>query len=326
MLSLMTTWHTEAQLIEEYEHTTAYSLSKKNYLKAQLLGRAIEAKQSEDRALKVVDDAGNLHERREQRRFLPQCYASASFLLALVPTEQIVALPKGFRSSTLFPSPLLDEISFEYSPAQTELLCSLKPDIAFVSSYSQPTAFLHRGIELFIVTKMGSLEEIEKMLVKVGSICGKADRAELLALFMRAAVCALNNRLLLAQCSSEGVLYLNHFSKFSIPKKRTLTGDLLDRLGINQGIVEAGVNCWLTPITHEKIVQINPRAIIVSALQAQELRLFLLTHPTFQGVEAVRENRIYTLDANTQGQSSQFSLLAYYDIVSTLLEIQCACL
>lgn len=334
MVSLMAEWDTEARLLAACEANNAQRLPGNKYLKAQLLGRRIQAREQgidtteyPPRFYETEDDAGALHESRRRERFLPQTYVAASFLLALTEPEQIIALPKGLRDlHSLYPSELLERIPLDCGPYQTESLVKLRPDIAFVAPYSMPTtrqALASQGIELFTISNINTLEEIQDALLKVGDVSGRPEEAELLALFMEAAICALDNRLLYAQKERRDVLYLNYFSKFSAPTQHTLTGSLLHRLNINQfAHLKASSNHWQIPLENEKIARLQPQAIILSAGNGNELKSLLLNHPAFRDVPAIKTGQIFAVEATVQDSSSQFAVLAYYDLVNALLEVQ----
>ncbi|MDP1835843.1 MAG: ABC transporter substrate-binding protein [Chlamydiales bacterium] len=333
MISLMAQWDTEARLLAFCEASNSQRLSSNKYLKAQLLGRRIQAREQgidtteyPTRFNETADDAGAFHDSRRRERFLPQTYVAASFLLALTEPEQIVALPKGLRDlHNLYPAELLDRIPLDCGPYQTESLLKLRPDIAFIAPYSMPAtrqALANQGIELFTISNINTLEEIQDALLKVGDVSGRPEEAELLALFMEAAICALDNRLLYAEKKKKDVLYLNYYSKFAAPTDHTLAGSLLHRLGINQfAHLKASSNHWQIPLENERIARLQPQAIILSASNGTELKSLVMNHPAFRDVPAIKTGQIFAVDASIQDSSSQFAILAYYDLVNALLEV-----
>lgn len=336
MLSLMAEWDTEAQLLALVDQNVQ-RLPASKYLRGQLIGRQMQARgkgsalETPPELTTVVDDAGSaLSLTTDRTRFLPQTYVAASFLIALSPPEQIVALPKGFREQTqVIPAAYANRVLMDIGPYQTELLAQYKPQLAFVAPYTLPAtrqALLGLGAELFVIDRVDTIETIQSSLKRVGQAVGRAEEAELLALFMEAALCALDNRLNNA-CpyrSNErpDTLYLNYYAKFSAPTCRTLTGHLLGRLGLNTfpALAKASEDSWQISLEVEKIVEINPKAIILSSTHEASLKTMVLQHPALQQVSAVRNGRVYTVDEIVQDSPSQFAVLAYYDLVKVLID------
>jgi iron complex transport system substrate-binding protein len=333
MISLMAEWDTEARLLTTCVNSDIQRLPNDKYLKAQLLGRRIQARKYgvettpyPEQFYDISDDAGIIHKTKQRERFLPQTYVAASFLLALTDPQQIVALPRGFRDlNEMFPKELLNRIPVDCGAYQTETLLKLSPDLAFVAPYSMPSTrqvLAEQGVELFTISNINTLEEVQDALIRVGEIAGKPEEAELLSLFMEAAVYALDNRLLVAPKRHWEVLYLNHFSKFSVPTRHTLMGSILSRLRINDfPLFNFSERRWQIPVEHEKLVRLNPQAIILSATSGTELKDLLMQHPAFRNIPAVKKGQIFTLAACVQDSPSQFAVLAYYDIVNALLEV-----
>lgn len=338
MLTLIAEWDTEAQLLAACNNIEPQRLANADYLQAQLLGRLILARSRGltterpflPRPRAVDDDTGRrLSLDKQYRRFLPQTYISASFLLTLSPPDAIVALPKGLRDHTqIYPTGILDSVPLDCSPYHTEVLYRARPDVAFVAPYTLPAtrqALLDKGIELFTISRVNSFEEVEESLLKVGDVTDSSDEAQLLSYFMQAAICALNNRLIeanLYDSSNHDILYLNYYTRFSTPTSKTLTGSMFQRLGINRFslLEEQREQHWQIPLEQERIVHLNPKAIILSAVNAAEVRDYIMNNPAFQQVSAVQHNNIFTVDPVVQDFSSQFAVLAYYDLVKSLLE------
>ncbi len=339
MASLIAEWDAEAQLLAAVGHEKIQRLPNDTFLRAQYLGRKLRSRldgmcrEGSQEVTTVFDDRGNSIEPSEApRRFLPQTYVAASFLLALAAPEQIVAVPSGMRRLTqLYPSELMDNISLDVSPYNTERLFREEPDVAFVAHYSQPStleALRSQGIELFTLSHVDSFEEIQDALMRVGHVAGKPEEAELLTLFMEASFCALDNRLAVAQIDASSrnasdVLYLNHFTHFSAPSLQTFTGKLLQQLGINKlpMSLPGAEHQWQIPLYQEHIVRFRPKAIVLSTAESDILRERMLNNPAFRDVPAVQNKRIYTVDADVQDSPTQFSVLAYYDLVHTVLEL-----
>ncbi len=98
-------WDADAVLLEVAGAKNMRRLSSRQILKSHYLARKIEAN----------INTGSQH------KFLPQTYASATFLLTLLQPEAIAALPAGFRNDTrLFPRELTDRIPFNLDRFEME--------------------------------------------------------------------------------------------------------------------------------------------------------------------------------------------------------------
>jgi iron complex transport system substrate-binding protein len=85
-------------------------LTRQKFLLSQMLSRKIAARSSKN------DPAQKL-------KFLPQTYVSASFLMAFVPSSQIVAIPKGLRKLTqIYPHSVMELIPYDIDRYHTEIL------------------------------------------------------------------------------------------------------------------------------------------------------------------------------------------------------------
>ena len=242
MAGLIAEWEAEAELLQQSKLAHPLRLTRAQFLRAQALSHKIRRRRSglQDMSIEVSCDQERLETSRGIQRYLPQTYVAASFLLALTSPEEIVALPHDMRQMTqLYPKELLDPIKLDLTPYNTERLWQARPSIAFVASYSHPStcsALRQQGIELCTLSEVNSIEQVQAALLQVGDKIDRKEEAELLSLFMEAALCALDNRLLLHQQTKsklENVLYVNYFSYFTAPSQRTLTGKLLKRLNIN---------------------------------------------------------------------------------------------
>jgi len=331
MAGLIAEWDAEAELLEQSEVTHARRLPKDQFLRAQTLTHRIRRRHSglTDPYLADPRLVSQTKQDSPSPQYLPQTYVAASFLLALTSPDQIMALPSEMRRITqLYPSELTRQIKLALSPYNTQRLWEARPAVAFIASYSQPAtcaALRQQGIELCTLSDVTSIEQVQSALLQVGSKVGREEEAELLALFMDAALCALDNRLMLHQQTApevENVLYVNYYSSFTAPSQRTLTGKLLKRLRINElaPLQAQGHSDWQIPLTQEQLQRCEPDRILLSCAQSSWLRHQLLTNPSMHSLPAVRNGRIYALDPEVQNSPSQFAILAYFDLVHSLMQ------
>jgi iron complex transport system substrate-binding protein len=307
ILSLLQEWQVDADLLEMSGRKSVKTLSKEKYLKALSIGRELA-----------------VSEESLKGRFLPQTYAAASILLAICPLETIVAIPKGVRDLThLYPKSLTNKIPLNAERDFSEKLYLKKPTLAFVSNYSHPatlTALKEQGINLLTLSSLETLEEIIETIGEVGRVTDYPLKAKLLQIFVEATFLAIDNRIEIPP--PEKVLFLTHMNAFSLPGKRTLTGQLLTRMGISswgpEKLLEEKKNEWSIPLTLEQIGNYKAESLIISTFQEESLKNRFETEKPFENFP---KNRCF-VDEVVQTFPSQFIALAYFDLVEAYLKTQ----
>jgi iron complex transport system substrate-binding protein len=331
MAKLIADWDIDAQLLTIAGHQSVKRLPRHSYLRSQILGRQLSNVQSKSPLQQgyVVDDNGTpIKVFTNGKKYLPQTYVSASFLLALTDAEQIVALPKGLRSYTsLFPTTLTDQIPRDIDRYNSETLFLAKPSIAFVANYSHPAllnALQEQGVQLFTLTKLNSIPEIGEAIIRTGQAIEKPLQAELLALFIESAIQSIDNRLLamshaLIDNTIPKTLFMNYHSQFTTPTSKSLNGQLIERLGIAQNLKETD-NEWVVPVDQEHIININPECLIIATPNRKSVEKHLYSNEAFAKVAAIKNRRIYFVDETIQQFPSQYIVLAYYDLFHALAQ------
>lgn len=340
MIALITDWDHDAQMMEQWGFQDIQRLTKNDFLRCQLLARQINNSSPEElqrlhecsQVAYVQDDNKNLFDLgKSYKRFLPQSYVAASFLLALTEPDSIVALPKGLRDQkNIYPTKITRLISLDSDRYNSEKLYETRPEIAFVADYSQPStiqALGRQNIPLFTLKHVNSPEEICDALIRIGHVIGRSLEAELLNYFIEAAMQAINNRFKILNAafntnkSQPKVLFLRHYMTFSTPTSNTLTGKLLKRMGIDTIIgdeIAQNKSAWMIPIHQEQILEIDPDYIIIGANSMDASRNNILKDPVFNMLSNKQKNQIRFVDDAIQESPSQYMVLAYYDLFSAL--------
>lgn len=342
MMTLIADWDIEAQMLQKLGTGNYARLSAEDFLRSQILGRHL-------RLTKNLS-SGSLHEPSDldrylrsteshatDRKFLPQTVASASLLLALAETREIIALPEVLRNqSELFPPSITNQIPLSIDRHNSEKLFLLSPTVAFVANYSQPTtiqALKNQGVILHTMGDLCSIVAISKEIVKIGAIINRPQKAELLTLFIEAAMCAIDNQVrLLTQRLEEShqeiprVLCLNHYQNFSVPSPSSLTGQLLERIALFDITLpyasqKAPGDNWVVPIGQEQIVNLNPDCILIITENKQAIEEEIFTESSLKDVMAVKNKKIFFLDDAIQMSPSQYVVLAYQDLVEALARL-----
>lgn len=340
MIKLITDWDHDAQIMEQFGFHDIKRLPQNDFLRCQLLARQIGNSSPEElsklhdyyRLAYIYDDNGNLFDLTKSfRRFLPQSYVAASFLLALSEPESIVGLPKGMREQKdIYPLETTRLIALDADRYNTEKLYEAKPEIAFVADYSHPStiqALQKQGIPLFTLKQVSSPEEIQKALIRIGNVVNRPLEAELLSYFVEAAMQAIDNRFKILNASFNSsdqtpkVLFLRHHLTFSTPTSHTLTGKLLKRIGVKTLIGDESTKnkfAWTIPIHQEQILEIDPDYIIISANSIETSKNNIFKDSLFRTLAERQNKQISFVDDSVQESPSQYMVLAYYDLFAAL--------
>lgn len=342
MLSLILNWDIEAQMMSQISHGKFQRISPEGFLRSQVLGRHMKMKHNLNTSStsETLPFESYLYKtccEKQNKRFLPQTYAAASLLLAIAEPDSIVALPGNMRSETqLYPLSLTQKIPLDIDRYNSEKLHLMAPSIAFVASYSQPTtvqALKDQGIVLHTMGNLNSILEISQEILAMGAIVEQPQKAELLTLFIEAAMCAIDNQLsllterLIAKWGGvPKVLFLNHFQQYSVPSPSSLTGQLLEKIALfditlQYATATAPGDNWVVPIGKEQIVNLNPDCILIVTENKRALQHEILADKSLCEVVAVKNDRIFFLDEATQHSPSQYTVLAYHDLIEALTQL-----
>lgn len=323
MMQLIADWDIDAQLLQVNGFKEIQRLPQNDFLKVHLLARHIKDK-------KVSLD--------QHLRFLPQTYSAASFLLALLPASQIVALPNSLREQTeLYPKEITDNIPLDINRYNSEKLFQEAPKIAFAAQYSDPAtlqALKDQGIQLYLTKDFNTLEDISEELLNIGQLIDRTHEAELMQLFLTAATIALDNQLLLLKQHFSiidkplpRVLYLNYHQNFSIPTSKTLTAYFLQKIedwdmtlkyGEDRGLKDI----WTVPIDKEHLLNLNPDCLIIATEHPLVVKESIINDNALQNIKAVRNRHLYFIKESIQQSPSQYIILAYFDLVDSLLRVR----
>jgi iron complex transport system substrate-binding protein len=320
MTKLIMEWDVDAKIMENQGLSGIRRLTRQSYVKSQVLGRQL-----------VRNSPVDFH--KQQKKYLPQTYVSATFLLSLLDTEQIIGLPTGFRKQkNLFSQDIFDSIPLDLERYHSEIIFQKKPDLAFIADYSLPStvqALQNQGIDLFTLNAFNTIPEIAASIQQIGQVIDKTIEAELLTLFMESALIAIDNRLLAvhdthyaANQASPRYMFLNYHAQFSVPTARTITGHLLQRLMEHKLVFlnpsKNHFSPWMIPIEQEKIAHCDPETLFIATEDSQPLTSPLSDGP-IAGLGAVKKNRVHYLDDDIQQSNTQYIVLAYFDLADAIL-------
>ena len=345
MRKLIDDWDQEAQLLARKGIGNIQRLPPESYLQTHILAQLLRDSSPDSlRRLNckinldsIQDDSGRLVRIEDTfKRFLPQTFAAASFLMAIAPPDEITALPKGMRYlPQIYSTEKLASIPANIDRTHSERLFLAQPHLAFVAPYSHPPALevlKNQKIQLYTLKYFDTLTEIEEALLKIGHASNHILEAQLLALFMEASFLAIDNRLQALQTitdhSSSGkrLLYLYYHQHYMIPTTKSLTGQLMARAlshcpQFSCPIPESRCD-WRIPFEQEKILQAEPECLIISTPFYANTQVLTHNQQAMQQTEALKSGKIFYLDEAIQESPTQYIVLAYYDIFQALVHFQ----
>lgn len=284
MRDLFIEWDLEAKQLVELGYTSIQRMSSEEFREAILLYTALDSAKSD-------------------LRIIPQTHVAATILLAVAP-ENLVALPMGLRmNQELFPASKMGKVSLDCQSLDGEITHELSPHLAFVASYSNPV-FLkmlsHQSIPQVECPSIASLQDVYQTVEEVAAYSEHPLEGKLLSLFMKSAMIAVDNRL---ECLKhtlnkevKNTLFLFGERLFFSPEKDSLTGELLERLGLK---------CFGKLMTLEDIEALSPDLIV---LASQKESSQLLTQ------------KVAYVNQSVQDSPTQFTALAYRDLAACLME------
>ncbi len=313
MIKLMAEWDIEAQILCSEGYHEVKRLHPEKFVLAQRIGRTVAT---------PATHANDL--------YLPQSFLSASFLLALIPPEQIAAIPAGLRRQTqLYNKELTDAIAVDIDKYSSEKIFLAKPKLAFTAPYSHPATIemlQRQQVELCCLGNLRDYHSLAECLKTIGGKVGCSEKAELMSLFMQSALHAIENRLTVIR-QQPGMerkiaetLCLNHNLSFSATTPKMVIGSLLSQLGLNQAL-KASVDeqRWKIPLEHEQIAGWNPFCLIISTMEpSATIQNLILQDPGLAQLSAVQNNRVYIVNEEIQESPSQFIILACFDLYIAL--------
>ncbi|HEV8053179.1 MAG TPA: ABC transporter substrate-binding protein, partial [Parachlamydiaceae bacterium] len=344
MARLIADWDIDAQILDSQGFDGIKRISRGDFLQSQSLIRTLQNEEAVKKSASllkqqnqyVMDDSGNLIDLKlSYKKFLPQTYASASFLLSLVSPAQIVALPRSLREQTqLYSKALTNQIPLDIDRYNAEKLFQARPEVAFVAHYSHPAtiqALTKQGVTLYTMKDIKTLPDISRELTHLGNITEKPLHAELLKIFIDAAIVAIDNQqaILIKHFNQHSqhlprVLVVNFHQGFSVPTTNTLTGQLLSRMQslditLQYALDSEMSNAWSVPIDRERLLNLDPDYLIIATDNERAMAKEICNDKALQSLSAVRNNHLAFVDESIQKTPSQFVVLAYHDLIQALI-------
>lgn len=346
MARLIVDWDIDAQLLDSRGFEGIKRIDRSDFLQSQSLIRILQNKEAVEESCAflrknnyyIVDDSGCRFDlNRSFNKFLPQSYAAASLLLSLVSPNQITALPRRLREQThLYPESLTKQIPLDIDRYNSEMLFQAKPEVAFVAHYSHPAtiqALTNQGVLLYTMRNIKTLPDISEEIMHMGCITNKPLQAELMNIFIEAAIAAIDNQqsVLIHHFKQSHeklprVLLVNFHQSFSVPTSNSLTGQILSHMqaldiSLDYAIKSDQANEWVALIDKERLRNLNPDYLIVATENEEALAKEIRNDRALQEISAIRNNRLIFVDEATLQSPSQYVVLAYHNLIQALASV-----
>jgi ABC-type Fe3+-hydroxamate transport system substrate-binding protein len=232
-------------------------------------------------------------------------------IISLAPSNTEILFALGLRGNVIgvteycnYPSEAEDKEKIgSYTTPNIEKIVNLNPDL-ILAAYGNPKGTVE-ALKKFNLTVVGlnagNLDEILYDLRLVGEITGTSANASVLVADMTQRIEVINERM--SELSDEEkptVLHVIWHDPIWVAGKGTFEDELIRTGG---GVNIAPVEGYKT-LSLETVIELNPDVIITpSGMGMGRARTnfayeYIINEPRLRGIEAVRNNRVYVIDAD----------------------------
>lgn len=184
-----------------------------------------------------------------------------------------------------------------------ERILMLSPDLVFIGGHQADVARQVEGlgIPLFRIHGFESIEWIRSLIRTMGAMAGVPERAEHLVADMNARIEAISARV--ADRPRPRVLLYSESGRVS--GRQTTLDDVIRAAGGVNLAAEMGI-IGSRKVSQERVILADPDVILLRDARRWEsgFRQTLLRDPAFQGVKALRDQRVYSVPARLLVTSS----------------------
>jgi iron complex transport system substrate-binding protein len=193
-----------------------------------------------------------------------------------------------------------------YSTPDIEKIVSLQPDLVLASDIHKTEvipALEKLGITV-LAFKPATLDAVMKDISLAGSVTGRGQSAGAIVSSLQKRIQAVADKTAaLTSAARPRVLYITWHDPLWTAGRGTIIHDLIEKAG---GINIAADLSGYANITLEAAIQRNPQVILVMSSMGTNSASFdyVKTEPRFQAVDAVKNNRVYKVDADIFGRTT----------------------
>lgn len=304
MADLIEEWQLDAEILEREKVPSIKKLDHSLYVRAHILKRY----------LLKEEECGD-----KKPLLLPQTYAAALYLLSISSVEHIAALPKEIRDLDFFPRETINAVQADINRYHSEKLFALHPTLAIVAPYSHPSiiqAFKTQQIPTVTLHTPSTIDEVQSQVRHIGAMAQCPLKAELLTIFLQAALISLDNRFhtLPKQGALHKVASLRFYDQYYFHLENSLHMHLLGLLDPTYFSLLQGSQA----LHKENVVLYNPDTLLITTANSPQLKTSILNDKILKQTSAFKQGHIYFLDAEIQESPTHFAILAYFDLMHAL--------
>lgn len=251
--------------------------------------------------LTIIDDLGrSIRIEKEPERIISLAPSNTEILFALGLEDKVV----GVTDYCNYPAEAKEKDKVGgYVTPNVEKVVFLKPDLV-LAAHGLPIEIID-ALERYNLTAVGlksrNLEEILYDIRVIGEITGQSDNASVLVAAIAQKIETTEERMKeLNYEEKPTVLHIIWHDPIWVAGRGTFEDELIRKSG---GINVAPVEGYKT-ISLEKVIKINPEVIITPSGTGMGFAKtnftydYIISEPRLSGVDAVRNNRVYVIDAD----------------------------
>ena len=252
----------------------------------------------------VTDDTGlTLQFTEKPKRIVSYSISTDEILMALVKPERIAAL------SRLVDDPGVSSIVEEAKqiPARVqgnsmENVLTFKPDLVIIPDFHPPEMLQSArelGLKVYIYKTPSDIKGVKRSIRQIAALTGEKEKGEAVIAKMEARIQQVQQRLANIPASQrKRVIQLRSEGAFYAPDNSF--GDVCRHAGVSDATLELKYPSAME-ITQEKVVELNPDIIFVPAWDYDGKhnpdgeRRKILNNPSYRGMKAVQQGKVYTI-------------------------------
>ena len=242
-------------------------------------------------------------------RIVPRTVNIAEILWAICPRERIAALHRKTADPSF--SFIADQIGGRFplfSPGRIEEIISARPDLV-LTAYPSGTEFKqaidNAEIPCLDLGYIGSIRSIQKQIRLIGRAIGETGNAEALIQDMNHHLRQLIHRIPKPDPPPRMVFY----SEDGYVSGRSTGFDAICRIIGAVNVAAEQKIAFIKKVDPDVLLEWNPDCIVIPSEWAPKLYAHFLESPIISRTEAVRNGRVYAVDARYLNAGSQFILM-----------------
>ncbi len=252
----------------------------------------------------VTDDTGlELRFSEKPKRIVSYSISTDEILLALVEPQRIIAL------SRLVDDPGVSSIVKEAKQIPNRVqgnslegILAFKPDLVIIPDFHPPEMLQSArelGLQVYIYKTPSDIKGVKRSIRQLAALTDEKEKGESLIARMEEKISSVQKRLeAIPQAQRKRVMQLRSEGAFYAPDNSF--GDVCRHAGVTDATLELHYPNAME-ITQEKIVEPNPDIIFVPAWdydgkhEPVAERNKILNNPSYKGLKAVQEGKVYSI-------------------------------